>query len=96
MTGVYFMSSEEEKAALGDILDRYNEAKRHLIALQFEADKLAGKLSELAELLRHGPPYPILPATGFLDALRVEKLFKVLHDTYEQKTVLGQRLKDLE
>ncbi|MGA2606270.1 MAG: hypothetical protein ABSH01_02305 [Terriglobia bacterium] len=90
------MSSEKEKAALGDILDRYNEANRHLIALQAEADKLAGKFSELAELLRHGPPYPILPATGFLDPLRIEKLFKVLHDTYEQKTVMGQRLRDLE
>jgi len=90
------MSVEEEKAALGDLLLRHNEAKRRLVALQAEADKLAGQLSGLAGLLQKGPPYSILPATGFLDPVRTQNLFKDLHDTNEQMTMMGQRLKDLE
>lgn len=90
------MSIEEENAASGDILRRHNEAKRRLVALQAEANKLAGQLSGLAELLQKGPPYSILPATGFLDAVRTQNLFKDLHDTNEQKTMMGQSLKDLE
>ena len=90
------MSIEEENAASGDILRKHNEAKRRLISLQAEAEKLAEQLSELADLLRKGPPYSILPATGFLDAVRAQKLFKDLHDTYDQKVNLGQKLRDLE
>ena len=96
MKGVYFVSDEEEKAAIGDILVRHNEAKRRLVALEAEAQKLAGQLEGLAKLLRKGPPYSVLPATGFLDALRIERLFKDWHDTNEEKTGLAQRLKDLE
>ena len=92
----YFMSIEEEDAASGDILRKHSEASRRLVSLQAEADKLAEQLAEIAGLLRHGPPYSVLPLTGFLNAETTQRLFKDLHDTYEEKAVTGQRIKELE
>ncbi len=92
----YFMSAQEENTAAGNILSRHNEAKRRLVTLQDEAKRISGGISEIADLLRKGPPYSIIPATGFLDGECIQNLFKDLHDTYEEKTDLAQKLKDLE
>jgi hypothetical protein len=96
MTEARSMSVEEENAAVGNLLVSYNKTKSHLAALQAEADKLAGRLVGLVVLLQNGPPYSTLPVTGFLDATRTEKLFKDLHDTSVKRTVMGQRLRNLE
>lgn len=90
------MSSEEENAVAGKIIAHHNEARRRLIYLTTEAKELAAKLSELAALLEKGPPYPKLPLTGFLDAIKTQKLFKDLHDTYEEEVTTSEKLKQLE
>lgn len=90
------MDQDEQNAVEGRILREHNECKRRLVSLQHEADKMADRLSEIATLLRKGPPYTELTPVGDIDPTRIQKLFSDLHETYEMKTDLSEKLKALE
>jgi len=90
------MSREDENATAGSILNDHNESKRRLVSLQHEANRIAEELRRVADLLRNGPPYSVLPSIGLIQPDRIQELFRDLHDTFERETALAEQLKRLE
>jgi hypothetical protein len=88
------MTDSERTSVVGKIAEDYEKAKHELTLFQHQASEEADALSELAELLRKGPPYPILPSIS-VDSLRLQILFKNLHDAYESKTTLQGKMQEL-
>lgn len=92
----YFMDRDEQNAVDGSILHEHNECKRRLVSLKHEASRIADSLSKVATLLRNGPPYSVLPAVGDIEPVRIQNLFRDLHETFERQTNLADKLKALE
>jgi hypothetical protein len=88
------MTDTERTSGVGQIAEDYRRAKQELTILQHRASEEAEELSRVAELLRQGPPYPLLPSIS-IDSLRLQILFKDLHNAYELKTVLQGKMQEL-
>lgn len=59
--GVYFVSDEAEKAAIGDEFQRYQEAERKADLLSIEMGKIGKEIAILAEALWHLQGFALLP-----------------------------------
>ena len=89
------MTSDEQSAAQGRILNDYLEAKTRLETLKGEANRLIRDLNTLARQVDNFESAPVNYNMAFLDAAKIQKLLNDLRQTGQDKQKYEQQLRSM-
>jgi Tfp pilus assembly protein PilO len=93
--GSYFMTTEEELAAKGRILNDYVQAKTRLATLEGTARTVISQLNVIIQQVTNFEAAPVNLALGLPTTQELQKLVADLQETSRQKRLLAQKLQEL-